>query len=94
MMKNKDLDQLLQQVSYMPWVRHGRAYQRLAFTKLNEKAGSFKQNFPKGIKIHLPSIGVFDGEFEELQQKQKETLHEKRAHVEQFVRTQCNRFFH
>ncbi|MBF7686861.1 hypothetical protein [Acinetobacter rathckeae] len=93
-MKNKELSQLLQQVSHAPWVRHGRAYQRLALIKLNEKAGTFKQNFPENMKIHLPSIGVFDGEFEELQQKQKESLHEKRVHVQQFVRSQCNRFFH
>ncbi|MBF7683355.1 hypothetical protein I2F27_08440 [Acinetobacter sp. B5B] len=93
-MKNKDLSQLLQQVSHVPWVRHGRAYQRLALIKLNEKAGTLKQKFPDQIKIHLPSIGVFDGEFEELQQKQKASFQTKRVNVQQFVRTQCHRFFH
>lgn len=93
-MKNKDLGQLLEQVSHTPWVRHGRAYQRLALIKINQKAGTFKQKFPESIKINVPtiSIGVFDGEFEE--QVKKVTNDTKREHIEKFVRTQCNRFFH
>ncbi|GAB3046953.1 hypothetical protein GCM10027155_10720 [Acinetobacter apis] len=69
-MKNKEINQLLQQVLENQYVQQGRLYQQSMMTKCVDKAEQLKQALPEHIKLNLPniSIGVFDGEFEEKNQ--------------------------